>query len=189
MKKVFKILLWILAVFVLGIAGLLSYLKFGLPNVGDAPDLTIKITPGRLERGEYLSWYVSGCIECHSKRDWTTFSGPVIPGTEGGGGDAFTREMGLPGNYYPPNITPAALEDWTDGEIFRAMTSGVDRDGKALFPLMPYHYIGRMDREDVNSIIAYIRTLEPVESRMPESESDFPINFIINLLLPSSGII
>jgi hypothetical protein len=96
MNKVLKILLWILIVVVIGIGGLLSYLKFGLPKVADAPDLRIEITPERLERGEYLAWYVSGCIECHSQRDWTTFSGPVIPGTEGAGGHPFTREMGLP---------------------------------------------------------------------------------------------
>jgi mono/diheme cytochrome c family protein len=182
MNKVLKILLWILIVVVIGIGGLLSYLKFGLPKVADAPDLRIEITPERLERGEYLAWYVSGCIECHSQRDWTTFSGPVIPGTEGAGGHPFTRAMGLPGQYYPPNITPAGLEDWTDGEIFRAVTAGVSRDGRSLFPVMPYHYYGKMDREDIYSIITYIRTLDPIESDIPEAETDFPMNIIINLM-------
>ena len=37
-----------------------------------------------LERGEYLTLYVAGCLDCHSKRDFTKFSGPVVPGTEGG---------------------------------------------------------------------------------------------------------
>ena len=57
MKKIVKILLGILVVLVLGIAGLLSYVKFALPKVGNAPNLRIEITPERLERGEYLSLY------------------------------------------------------------------------------------------------------------------------------------
>jgi mono/diheme cytochrome c family protein len=182
MKLIVKILLGILIVLVLGVVGLLSYVKFALPKTSDAPDIQIEITPERLERGEYLSNYVSGCIECHSQRDWNTFSGPIIAGTEGGGGNPFTREMGMPGEYYPSNITPVGLGDWTDGEIFRAVTSGVSRDGRALFPVMPYHEYGKMDPEDIYSIIAYIRTLEPTGSITPEPENDFPINFIINLM-------
>ncbi len=182
MKLYLKIILGILVILVLGVAGLLSYLKFALPKAGEAPDVNIEITPERLERGEYLALYVSGCIECHSKRDWNTFSGPIIPGTEGGGGDAFTREMGMPGLYYPPNITPARLGDWTDGEIFRAVTAGVSRDGRSLFPVMPYHEYGKMDPEDIYSIIAYIRSLEPLEGEVPAPETDFPMNFILNLM-------
>jgi len=182
MKIFMRILLGIAILFFVVIVGLLSYVKFALPSVEDAPDLSIEITPERLQRGEYLSLYVSGCIECHSQRDYNTFSGPVVKGTEGGGGNPFTREIGMPGNYVPSNITPFALKDWTDGEIFRAVTSGVDKDGNALFPVMPYHYYGKMDREDIYSIIAYIRNLEPVESYPADSESDFPMNFIINLM-------
>jgi mono/diheme cytochrome c family protein len=174
--------LGILLLLVVSVAGMLSYVKIALPNVADAPDLSIELTPERLERGEYLALYVSGCIECHSQRDYSIFSGPVVSGTEGAGGHPFTREMGLPGNYVPSNITPFSLEEWTDGEIFRAVTSGVDKDGKALFPVMPYHYYGKMDREDIFSIIAYIRSLDPIESVLPDSESDFPMNFIINLM-------
>ena len=63
--------------------------------------------------------------------------------------------MGMPGQYFPSNITPAGLGDWTDGEVFRAITAGVSRDGKSLFPVMPYHYYGKMDREDIYSIMSW----------------------------------
>jgi hypothetical protein len=182
MKKFVKILLIVLVVLVLAAAGMLSYLKFALPRVSEAPDLEIEITPVRLERGKYLAWHVTGCMECHSKRDWSTFSGPIIPGTEAAGGMPFTREMGFPGVYYPSNLTPAGLGDWSDGEIFRAITSGVSRDGRSLFPVMPYHDYRTMDTEDIYSIIAYLRTLEPAGGKTPVSESDFPFNFIINLI-------
>ncbi len=39
-----------------------------------------------------------------------------------------------------------------------------------------------MDEEDIKSMIAYIRTLKPVENKVPESSSDFPMNFIINTI-------
>ena len=58
----------------------------------------------------------------------------------------------------------------------------MDNEGKALFPLMPYHDYAKMDREDIYSIIAYLRTLEPIESQIPERELDFPLGLVINLM-------
>jgi len=105
-----------------------------------------------------------------------------MEGTLGKGSEKFTEEMGLPGNYYAPNITPYKLKDWTDGEIFRAITAGVSKDGRALFPIMPYPNYAQMSKEDIYSIIAYIRTLEPVENEVPVSQSSFPMNIIIKTI-------
>jgi mono/diheme cytochrome c family protein len=164
------------------IVGLLSYVSFALPDVGNPEDLTIEITPERLERGKYLAHSVNACMDCHSKRDWTKTAGPLIEGTLGQGGSEYNQELGFPGKFYAKNITPYALKDWTDGEIFRAITAGVSKDGTALFPLMPHPNYGKSDREDIYSIIAYIRTLEPIENVVPKSEPDFPMNFIINTI-------
>lgn len=116
-----------------------------------------------LAHGEYLTVYVSQCLDCHSKRDITKFSMPVIPGTEGEGGIVFGAAEGVPGEVTPPNITPFALKDWTDDEIARAITQGINKKGDTLFPLMPYHGFSRMSRYDVYSIITYIRSLKPIE--------------------------
>lgn len=183
MKKIIlKSLLILLILFIVFVGGGLSYVKFALPNVAVQDDLQIEITPKRVARGAYLANHVALCVDCHSNRDWNLYSGPPVPGTEGMGGEFFSRDVGMPGNYYAPNITPAGIGDWTDGELLRAIVSGVNREGKALFPIMPYPYFGKMDREDIYSIIAYIRTLEPIEHSVPESESDFPMSFIINLI-------
>ena len=77
MKKVFKILAALLMLIVVGITGFLLYLSYALPNVGDAPDLTIEATPARLARGEYLATSVAACLECHSKRDFSRLAGPI----------------------------------------------------------------------------------------------------------------
>ncbi|MFA6944642.1 MAG: c-type cytochrome [Pedobacter sp.] len=183
MKQNFKKgIKYFILIAIVAIVGLLSYVSFALPDVGDPENITIEITPGRIERGKYLANSVNACLDCHSKRDWTKTAGPVIEGTLGQGGEEFNQEFGLPGKFFAKNITPYALKDWTDGEIFRAITSGVNRDGKALFPLMPHPNYGQSDREDIYSIIAYIRTLKPIENVIPESEPEFPMNFIINTI-------
>lgn len=182
MRKLAKVLIWtvIMAVVIVGVA--LGYLKFALPDIAAAPVLKVELTPERIARGEYLANHVTVCIDCHSTRDWSKFSGPPTPGTLGKGGDIFDQKFGFPGVYYAKNITPEGISRYTDGELFRTITTGVSKEGKALFPVMPFHYYGQMDEEDIKSIIAYIRTLKPIASNVPESKSDFPMNFIINTI-------
>jgi mono/diheme cytochrome c family protein len=155
------------------------YIKVGLPNVGDPPELTVEITPERLSRGKYLVHHVALCVDCHSERDMSKFAGPIIEGTLGKGGERFDVGVGI---YHAPNITPAGIGDWTDKELMRAITMGVSKDGRALFPVMPHPAYGQMDKEDIKSIIAYVRSLKPIENTVPEPVSYFPMNFIINTI-------
>lgn len=177
-----KILLTIIILVIVVIAVTASYVKFGLPNQGPAPDLHITLTHERVQHGEYLANHVAVCMDCHSTRDWKKFAGPLVEGTAGKGGEFFGEEVGFPGSFYSKNITPANLKDWTDGEIFRAITTGVDKFGNALFPVMPYLHYGKMDKEDVYDIIAYIRTLQPIKNSTPDHVVDFPMNFILNTI-------
>lgn len=182
MKKVFKVIGIVVGVLVLGALCLMAYVKLALPNVGDAPTLKVDATPKRVERGEYLANHVTVCIDCHSTRDYSLFSGPLVPGTMGKGGELFNQQMGFPGSFTAKNITPSGIGSWTDGEIYRAITTGVNRDGHAFFPVMPYPYYGKMNDEDVQSIIAYLRTLKPIDNKPAESKADFPFNFILNTI-------
>jgi hypothetical protein len=182
MKKFLKFLLYALLAVVVLVGALLIYVKTALPDVGPPEDITIERTPERIEHGRYLANSVTVCMDCHSTRDWSKFSGPLRERTFGMGGDRFDQSVGMPGVFYAKNITPAGIERYTDGELFRIITTGVNKDGKAIFPLMPYPYYGRMDREDIYSIIAYIRTLEPITNLVPDSQPDFPMNFILNTI-------
>jgi cytochrome c2 len=177
-----KILLYLLGVIVLLVIGLLSYLKFALPHVKLEKNLKIDVTKERVIRGKYLANSVMTCMDCHSKRDWSKFTGPITPGTFGQGGEEFSQKIGLPGYYTSKNITPFGIGNWSDGEVLRAITSGVDKSGKALFPIMPYTNYGILDKEDIYSVIAYLRTLEPVSYNVPPSKSDFPMSLIINMI-------
>lgn len=180
MKKALKIVAFVIGgIVVLVLIGLL-YLTTAFPKVSPPHELTINATPEMIEHGKYLAHHVAGCIDCHSTRDWNKFAGPVVPGTEGKGGDKFDEETaGMPGTLYAQNITPTYLKKYTDGELYRLITTGVTKEGRALFPMMPYLAYANMDPEDVKSIIAYIRTLEPKEGSYPAAELNFPLNLIV----------
>lgn len=182
MKSIKKILLWVFIIIGILVVSTLSYVKICLPNVGEAPNLKVEMTPERIARGEYLANHVTVCMDCHSKRDWSRFSGPPLDGTLGMGGDVFDQKFGFPGTYYAKNITPEGISRYTDGELFRVITTGVTKEGKAIFPVMPFQYYGQMDEEDIKSIIAYIRTLKPIKNEVTKASSDFPMNFIINTI-------
>lgn len=143
-----------------------------------------------IERGKYLANHVAGCMDCHSKRDLTKYSGPVVPGTEGGGGMVFDPKFGLPGTIYGKNITPdsaTGIGTWTDDDILRAMTQGISKKGDTLFPIMPYPNFNRMAKEDLLSIVAYIRTLKPINNAVPARQLFVPIAMVYpgKILQPS----
>lgn len=178
-----KRLFWIIPLVLLaGVLSVVFYVKISLPNVGPAPDLTVEQTPERLARGAYLANHVMGCIDCHSMRDMNLYSGPRTGTPYAGGGPEFTIETGAPGNFYAPNLTPYHLKNWTDGEIYRAIVSGVSKDGRALFPAMPSHLYGQLDQEDIYAVIAYLRTLPEYKYDVPAPEAKFPFSLIMNTI-------
>ena len=140
-------------------------------------------SPEVVTRGAYLFNNVARCVDCHSTRDWTKYAAPVVKGTEGKGGEAFTYAlMGLPGEFYARNITPTALADWSDAEIARAITTGVNKHGEALYPVMPYRNYGELDPADVEALVAYIRTLRPQPNEVPDRSFHFPMQIVVRTL-------
>lgn len=184
MKKFFKILGYFAAIFVIFVIGAAVYVGFAYPKIKEAPNMTIDPTPERLERGKFLANGPAGCIHCHSVWDKSKFSNPVTPGTEGMGGEDIGTVEGT-GPVFAKNITQdkeTGIGSWTDGEIFRAVTSGVDKNGKALAPVMPYIGFGQMDEEDVKSVIAYIKTLKPIKNTVHERKLIFPLSFFVKMI-------
>ncbi|OCX52587.1 hypothetical protein BEL04_14140 [Mucilaginibacter sp. PPCGB 2223] len=183
MKKFFKVILFlVLAVVVIITAGI-TYVKTALPNVGPAPDLKVPLTAANIERGKYLVTSVAGCMDCHSPRDPNRLTFPVYTDSIGAGGLKFGHEFGLPGSFFSPNITPYAMSKYTDGELFKVITTGETRKGKPLFPIMPYLTFGKMDKMDIYAIIAYLRTIPSVaKDNIPEATRDFPVSILINTM-------
>ncbi|MGH9387864.1 MAG: c-type cytochrome [Vicinamibacterales bacterium] len=184
MKILLRIILGIVGLVAVVAACGLAYLFLSYPRVPPAGDVRITATPEALARGEYLVDHVSICFDCHSERDWDKFAGPLKPGTLGKGGEAFDKTVDpqFPGAVYAKNITPAGIGSWTDGEVLRAVVEGVSRDGTPLFPLMPYPRYGQMSEDDVHAMIAYVRTLKPIENAVPDRSLDFPMNLIVRTI-------
>ena len=177
-----KLLLFGFAALIIIVAVFVLYVKLALPNVGKAPDLKITGTPEMVERGKYLANHVMVCADCHSMRDFGQFAAPVTGKFFSGGSDEFTSKYGAPGDFYAPNLTPHNLKNWTDGEIYRAITTGVSKDGHALFPIMPYLLYGHADPEDIKAVIAYLRTVPSDEREVPKSRASFPVSFFLNMM-------
>jgi len=182
MKKLLKNLGIIVGIVILVAIGGYVYLNIAFPKTDPPMNVTVQETGLRIERGEYLANHVTTCMDCHSEHDTKLFSYVVKPGTLGKGGDRLDESMGFPGKVYFKNITPAALGKWSDGELIRAITCGVNKDGKALFPIMPYLNYNKLSQEDLYSIVAYVRSLKPIEKVVPETELNFPLSLIVKTI-------
>jgi hypothetical protein len=62
-----------------------------------------------------------------------------------------------------PNITEKGLGKCSDAEIKRAITQGISQDVSKLKPPMGYAYYARMTDADLDTIVAWLRTLPPNE--------------------------
>lgn len=164
------------------VGAIVAILLLRFPKVGPAPAMTVTSTPELVARGAYLANHVTVCIDCHSELDRTRWSLPVVAGTEGRGGTRFGEDLGFPGSLWAKNITPAALANWSDGEIVRAVGSGISRDGTALFPLMPYPAYRELSQHDMAAIVAYLRTLAPLANEVPARSLDFPFELIVRTI-------
>jgi cytochrome c2 len=183
MKKIGKWTAYVVITVILLVVISTSYIVLALPDVGKPEDVKIAITPERVRRGEYLATSVNLCFDCHSKHDWSKPIGPTTPENFGSGGDIFDIGDGFPGRVQAPNITPFNLKTWTDGELFRVLTTGVRKDGSAIFPMMPWQNYARMDREDIYAIIAYVRTINSIATPPYFKRSlNFPLGILVHTM-------
>ena len=180
MKMLLNIVGVLVGLVVVAALGGLAYLMVAFPKVPPPAVVTLEPTPERLARGKYLSDHVTGCTACHSERDWTKFSGPVKADRIGAGGQEFA--LGSAGAVYAKNITPAAIGSWTDGELQRAVTAGVSKDGTPLFPLMPYPHFGALAADDMHAVLAYVRSWKAIEGAVPARTLNFPMNLIVRTI-------
>ncbi len=180
MRKVLKIFGWLLVVVVVLVLAGLAFVLLRFPKTADPPQVTVEATPERLERGAYMFHSVVVCGYCHSDVDARGQYVWVVPGTEGQGGRVF--DLGEGGVLYARNITPAAIGEWTDGQLIRALRDGVNAKGGALFPIMPYHAYRDLAEEDIYSIVAYVRSLPPRQNDVPRRDLAFPLSLIVRFM-------
>jgi len=181
LKWLVRLIAVLAGVAVIGIGITWAYFFVVLPRDLPVPDIEIERTPERIARGEYLANAVFGCVYCHSERDWSLLGAPPKPGRIGAGGELFDESVGLSGMIVAPNITPYHLGDWSDGEIYRAIVNGLHKEGYAFFPIMPFDVYLHLNDEDIYSIIAYVRTLAPIEQDHPPRRPSMLMQLIANI--------
>ncbi len=167
-----------------------GYLYLRKPAMAPPSKARVPMTAERIARGKYI-FQLADCDGCHSERDYSRFSGPVVESGRGKG-FVFPKELGLPGTIVARNITSdpeTGLGAWTDGEKIRAIREGISRDGTVLFPLMPYESFRKMSDEDAESLVAYLNTLPPIRHRLPRSEVAFPVSLMIKRAPKPAGTV
>ncbi|MEE9166388.1 MAG: hypothetical protein V3U24_02840 [Candidatus Neomarinimicrobiota bacterium] len=148
-------------------------------RVGPPSDIQVEITAERVELGTKLAEGILACGSCHTTGN---FAGdPQLDKYLAG--DVWTLEM--EGTLTVPNITPdkeTGIGNWTDGEIIRAITKGLNKDGRQLFPAMPWpEFDVALSMEEVCSIVAYLRTVpEPVRNVVPDNKLKLPVSMIMS---------
>jgi mono/diheme cytochrome c family protein len=111
--------------------------------------------PPEVRRGAYLVQALGHCGECHTPRNF--LGGPK-------------RDRHLAGGPGPdgkgvPNLTPARLKKWGDGELKDFLTTGLTPDGDVAAELMGEvirNTTAQLTPADLAALVAYLRALPPV---------------------------
>ena len=130
-------------------------------------------TTGTVERGEYLVDHVLLCGVCHTPTgdDGQPNLDLYLAGSRS---YDFTDVDGTIVTVNAENLTnhnPEGLYNWSDEQIRTAITKGIDDEHVAIYPIMPFPEYSLLTREDVDSIIQYLRTVPPNDNVVA---SDFP---------------
>jgi mono/diheme cytochrome c family protein len=121
-----------------------------------------------IENGRIL-FSAGGCSSCHATPNQDDR-------TKLGGGYALKSPFGT---FHVPNISPHPRDGigaWSLVDFVRAMREGTAPDGQHLYPSFPYTSYQRMTATDIADLFAYLKSLAPVEGRVPDHELPFPYN-------------
>lgn len=172
MKRVLKFLKWTgLGLIVLFLVFFI-FVQLSWNKKHDAPYPDIKASADStvIARGAYLVNGPAHCGGCHTSMDEVMqFDAGKQVAFKGG------WELTYPGfgTFTGPNITSdkeTGIGKYSDAEIARSLRYGVGKDGRALFPMMPFQ--GLSDA-DLTAIISYLRTLPPVNNKVKPMDYGF----------------
>ncbi len=105
-----------------------------------------------IERGRHLAEVVTTCTQCH---------GPDYSGLE-------MADDFLLGRLWASNLTPGrgGIADRSDADLVRSIRHGIKPDGRPVL-MMPSQYLYHLSDEDLGAVIAFLRSLPPVDREHP----------------------
>jgi len=141
-----------------------------------------------IARGKHYVEAIGVCQVCHGQ----DLAGPVVDKCKDEPCTGFSNDP-IFGKMMPNNLTSGlggTGGDFTDADYVRAIRHGIGRDNKSLV-LMPSEQYNRISDEDLGAMIAYLKTLAPVDNELGESNLG-PLGRVIAViaggLLPASQI-
>lgn len=162
MKKILAILLPVLLV----LAGATAWFVTRTPaspfDGAPAPGASAEL----MARGAYLA-RAGDCVACHSLPRGRAYAGGL--------------KMPTPmGAIYATNITPdkaTGIGAYSLADFDRALRRGVARDGRRLYPAMPYPSYAKLSDEDVRALYAYfLNGVPPMRQANRASDIPWPLN-------------
>jgi len=158
--------------------GYLHVLVFLVLSIGGATlaQLASAATPD-LKNGKTM-FFAGGCASCHAAPASDRCDDPKIKNEfELAGGRCLKTDFGT---FYVPNISPdkeSGIGGWTDAQFIKAMREGLSPKGEHYYPAFPYTSYQRMPDKDLIDLKAFLDTLPPVKSKVPDHDLAFPFRF------------
>jgi mono/diheme cytochrome c family protein len=123
-----------------------------------------------VKRGSYLVNGIMTCGNCHTPK------GPNgdIADKAFSGGLSWDEP---PFKVTAPNITQdkeTGIGSWTDADIKKLLRSGVTPKGVHIAMVMPTGFYHAMTERDVDSIVAYLRTVKPISNKVADPVYKMP---------------
>ena len=124
-----------------------------------------------VKRGAYLVETL-GCVQCHSPVDENK---RILPGMKLAGG--MLIRINPFGDFPAGNLTSdkaTGLGNWSNDEVKRVITKGILRDGSRLLPYpMDYGSFSTLTPDDLDAMVAYLRTVPAVSNNVPAPTRPF----------------
>lgn len=119
--------------------------------------------------GGYIVNSLAHCFECHSSPGPN--GEPDFARGLGAGGFLITLAPGM--TVRTANITQdkdTGIGKWSDADIRKALTEGIRPDGRHLSPPMPFPWFRNMTDQDIDAVIAYLRTVPPIKNSVERTD-------------------
>ena len=179
MKRLFRTLGFLLGAIVVFLAcGAAFFHIKGVPTYTYAPTpeiagLKVPTDSAHLARGEKIASLL--CVGCHAEASMSKLTGRKMLD--------LPKEFGDIATYNITQDKEHGIGNWTDGELYYFLRTGIRKDGSWAPIFMPK--FPTMADEDLYSVIAWLRSdsklVQPATEEFPPNQYNFLIKFLSNV--------